>query len=361
MTAERFSPNQFRHAATIDAPRVYRDGQWRTFEPPSPVERSLRGRRWLLRPGITFTPYANPTRCNAHCAFCSEELQRLDATRLSAHTVIADYDRYFSALDRAFADLAGLSIGLSLSGLEATSEPEWLLRLLSLIERHPALFAEKVLYSNGSGLCVDARIAPALARVGFDRVELSRAHFDAKTNHKIMRFDLAQPVRRAEAFAETVARTQREGVPVKLVCILNAQGVRSIDDVERYLDHAEALGVARVVFRELSALGAIYRENRETRWIDANRVSVRALMDELLGDDGVARPGWALEGVTSGYYYYNERYRRGPVEVTLEGSSYVAHHDAVESGVLQKLVFHSTRELCGDWVPDAQRIGSYDE
>jgi hypothetical protein len=149
-------------------------------------------------------------------------------------------------------------------------------------------------------------------------------------------------------------------VPVKLVCILNTQGVSTMDGVERYLDEAEALGVGHVVFRELSVLGDIYQENRETRWIAAHRAPVRALMDAILDDAGRTREGWTLEGVTSGYYYYNERYRRGRLQVTLEGSSYVAHRDAVESGVLQKLVFHSTRELCGDWVPNAQVIGCYD-
>ncbi|MFO0557868.1 MAG: hypothetical protein U0269_07600 [Polyangiales bacterium] len=363
MSAERFAPNQFRHATAIRSPSEFRDGRWRTFEPRAPVERALRGRRWLLRPGLTFTPYANPTRCNAHCAFCSEELLRIDADRLSAHTTIDEYDRYFAALGRAFAELSGFEMGLSLSGLEATSEPEWLLRLLALIDEHPSLFVERVLYSNGSGLATDPRLAPALARARFDRAELSRAHFDAKLNHRIMRFDLAQPIRNAHVFKDTVARTQREGVPVKLVCILNDLGVRTIEDVERYVDEARELGVRSVVFRELSSLGEIYRENKETRWIDKHRVAVRSLMDALFTDEASARPGWQLEGVTSGYYYYNEvyRYARGEVRVTLEGSSYVAHHEAVESGVLQKLVFHSTRELCGDWVPNAQRIGSYDE
>ncbi len=363
MSRDPFSPNQFRHASTIHETRVYRDGQWRTFEPRPAVERALLGRLWKLRPGLTFTPYANPTPCNAHCAFCSEELLRLDASRLSARTVITDFDRYFSALDRAWVDLAGLDMGLSLSGLEATSEPEWLLRLLALLDRHPALFAERVLYTNGTGLATDERLIPALVRARFDRAEISRAHFDSKINHRIMRFDLAQPVRQRSVFEGTVRRAIREGLPVKLVCILNAQGVATLADVERYVDECAALGVEHVVFRELSALGDLYHDSNERRWIERNRVSARALMDEIYRDERAERAprdGWTLEGVTAGYYYYNERYRRGRVNVTLEGSSYVAHHDAVVSGVLQKLVFHSTLELCGDWVPDAQRIGSYE-
>jgi hypothetical protein len=361
-------PNQFRHATNLRETRSFRDGRWRTFEPPPPVERVLRGRPALLRPGLTFTPYANPTPCNAHCAFCSEELLRVDGDRLTAHRVISDHDRYFAGLDRAWRELEGFAMGLSLSGLEASSDGAWLLALLALLARHDALLPTRVLYSNGSGLCSDPRLLPALARARFDRVELSRAHFDPRINQRIMRFNLGEPVRGAEAFARTVRRARSEGVPVRLVCILTAEGVSTLEQVEDYLEAARALGVNSVVFRELSVLGDRYHPNRHTRWIDANRAPVRTLMERIApseapeGDqptNSSLREGWTLEGVTAGYYYYNEVYRRDGVEVVLEGSSYVAHHDAVESGVVQKLVFHSSGDLCGDWVPNARVLGNY--
>jgi hypothetical protein len=88
---------------------------------------------------------------------------------------------------------------------------------------------------------------------------------------------------------------------------------------------------------------------------------VRALAEQIFPTHGAIRDGWEFIGVTSGYYYSNELYRRGGVEVVFEAASYVAHDDGVKSGVLQKLVFHSTGELCGDWVPNAQVIGNYFE
>jgi MoaA/NifB/PqqE/SkfB family radical SAM enzyme len=239
----------------VTSPGEYRDGRWRTFEPKAPVERELRGKKFLLRPGLTFTPYANPTPCNAHCSFCSEELQRLDAERLSAKRIIEDHDAYFAGLDLAWRELAGFELGLSLSGLEATSDPAWLLRLLALLGQHEGLFAERVLYTNGSGLCADERLIPALANARFDRIELSRCHFDELINHRVMRFDNGQAVRARAAFEDTVRRVLASGVDLKLVCILNTQAVATIEDVESYLDDAAALGVKRVVFRALSELG----------------------------------------------------------------------------------------------------------
>lgn len=351
-------PNQFRHARAVAHLSEYRDGRWRTYEPPTPVAHCLRGRTWKLRPGLTFTPYANPTSCNAHCAFCSEELLRRDADRLSAKTLIGDRDQYFEGLDRAWRELAGFPVGLSLSGLEATADAAWMLRLLDLVARHEGLFPTKVLYSNGSGLCTHPALVDALAARAFDRVELSRCHFDEAVNQRVMRFERDQPVWRTEAFEGTV-RAVAARVPVKLVCVLARGAVETLDDVEAYVARAAALGVDRVVFRELSALGDVYVDNRETRWIAEHRASSRALMDAVLPDDGAPRAGWRFVGVTAGYYYYNEVYAHRGVEVTLEASDYVAHDLAQRTGVIQKLVFHSTGDLCGDWVPNARVIGNY--
>lgn len=366
-TTASWAPNQFRHADVVTTPATYRDGRWETFEPTAPVPVVLKGQTWLLRPGLTFTPYANPRACNAHCAFCSEELQRHDATRLTAKTVIADHDQWFDALDRVWTDLAAFPMGLSLSGLEATADPVWLRRLLALVGQHGSLFPEKVLYSNGSGLCTHDDLIDGLQGAGFDRVELSRSSFDEEKNQEVMRFEKDQPVWRAAAFDALVRRLQPR-VPVKLSCILNRRGVSSIDDVEAHVARAADLGVTRVVFRELSALGDLYVDNRETRWIAEHRVPVRALMEAVLPSPGSPRPGWSLVGVTSGYYYYNELHRFGGVDVIFEASSYVAHHDVLqqiarrhghEGRVLQKLVFHSTGDLGGDWVPDTLVVGNW--
>lgn len=352
-------PNQFRRAADITTPGELREGKWRSFEPPAPVERLLRGRPFLLRPGLTFTPYANPVPCNAHCSFCSEELLRLDANRLSAKTVIGDRRQYFDGLARAWTELAGFPMGLSLSGLEATADPEWLLGLLELLRSHEGLFPLRVLYTNGSGLASDARLLPALASARFDRIELSRCHFDEAVNHRVMRFDNGVAIRARAAFERTARDVLATGLELKLVCILSSQAVGTLAEVEAYLDEAERLGVSQVVFRSLSELGALYRDSREATWIERHRVSAHALMAEVMSNALVTRPGWTFVGMTAGYYYSNEVYRRGPVEVVFEAASYVAHHEGVQSGVLQKLVFHSTGDLCGDWVPNAQVVGNY--
>ena len=356
-----FHPGKFREAAEIADPGTWREGRWRRFTPRPPVARTLRGQTFWLRPGLTFTPYANPTPCTARCAFCSEELLRRDADRLSAKTLVADDDRYFAALSLALSELTGLDMGLSLSGLEATSRPTWLLRLLSTLDR-PDLFRERVLYTNGSGLCVEPRLIPALVSAHIDRIDLNRCHLDDRLNQRVMRFLPGQPIRHAGNFKFLVKDLLSIGLNLRLVCILNRQSVCDLSGVEGYLEGAIQLGVRRVVFRAMSELGDLYWPNRETAWIDANRVDARVIMAQLWGTGDRAqslRDHWKFIGLTTGYYFYNEVYEYRGIEVTLEGSSYVAHAEAIRSGVIQKLVFHSTGDLCGDWVPNAQFIGNY--
>lgn len=353
-----FHPNQFRHATVLDSLTIYREGWWRSFEPQPPVPRRLGGRDWCLRPGLTFTPYANPKACNAHCSFCSEELLRLDASRLSAKSVIGNPDLYFEGLHRAWTELAGFPMGLSLSGLEATADPVWMLRLLSLVRQHSAIFPERVLYSNGTGLCTHPELITALNESAFDRVELSRCHFDAEINQQIMRFDRNQPIRHHADFIKTLMQLQGQ-VTVKLSCIINDIGVATLSDIEHYIVWAADLGIKTIVFRELSAIGKAYVFNRTAQWVEEHRVSIRGIMDQLHPEKGFLKAGWEFIGATSGYYYYNEVYCYAGVEIILEASSYIAHKTLVDSGIIQKLVFHSTGDLCGDWVPDSQWIGNY--
>ncbi|HEX8326671.1 MAG TPA: hypothetical protein VF629_03960 [Hymenobacter sp.] len=80
--------NQFRVAATSAELAHFRRQAWRLYEP---VAVPVFGRKWQLRPGLTFTPFANAVRCTAHCAFCFEELQRYDGHQLTAKRLIDDF------------------------------------------------------------------------------------------------------------------------------------------------------------------------------------------------------------------------------------------------------------------------------
>ena len=229
--------NQFRVAASSVELAHFRQQAWRLYQPVAPVRLPAFGREWKLRPGLTFTPFANVLRCTAHCAFCSEELQRYDGHQLTAKRLIDDYPAYFARLRAVLQPFRGWPLGLSLSGLEATAEPQWLRELLvclTQLEREGVVFDEKALYTNGSGFVASPDLGLAIQDFGLDRLELSRCHDDEAVNQQIMRFNRNQPIRHNAVYAATVGWLHRH-LAVKNSCILTQLGIATLPDVEHYL------------------------------------------------------------------------------------------------------------------------------
>lgn len=345
--------------------------KWRTVQPGAQAfqQGSLGGLPVAV--GATFTPYANALKCTAHCHYCSEDLRRLHQERPNSHVkhLIRDQDLYFAELAGCFRwlEAAGVRFGLSLSGLEATSDPEWLRRLLRLADEHSPLFAERVLYSNGTGLLAEPELA-----AGLDRVEMHRDHHVEETNQQLMRLERRVAVRTNSAFARAVQRVSPLTVGgAYAVCILSRGGINTLQQAREYAAWARDVGFAGVIFRELSRLSdaefQLDGKDRTANWIGANRVSVDDLLKELASAEAefstasatrVAQP----DSISVGYYYYNERFEGGAFwgeqdnssfSVTLECSCYDTLREQTEAAVVNKLVFHSNGNLTRGWDRDS--------
>mgnify|MGYP006911045087 CR=1 FL=1 len=119
---------------------------------------------------------------------------------------------YFDALRGALAQLRGLPLSYSLSGLETTDDADWCQRMLDALDaaaRDGVPVAERVLYSNGAGFAQahgDA-LVDAFARFNLSWVELSRHHPDAARNQTIMRFRPGEPIALPRESSPTSERT----------------------------------------------------------------------------------------------------------------------------------------------------------
>ena len=333
--------------------------------------------------GATFTPYANVTKCTAHCHYCSEDLKRHGQQTANSHPkhLIRDHDLYFSQLQECFGWLsaAGLRFGLSVSGLEATVDPTWLRKLLRVSNDHAELFTGRVLYTNGTGLYSQPELAD-----GFDRVEIHRDHHDDRVNQQRMRLERRVAVLRNAAFAEAVRRVAPlTADQVFAVCILSRDGIHTLAHAQEYTRWARTVGFSGVIFRELSRLSELEfdldGQDRAVRWVETNRVSI----DELFR--GCAEAGVQPERLSVGYYYYNEMYagdifcgemtcRAGSASsaseclhlggapkstsftVTLEASCYEALRRQTARKAVNKLVFHSNGNLTSGWDRDSQVV-----
>ncbi|MDB5389696.1 MAG: hypothetical protein JWM11_5342 [Planctomycetaceae bacterium] len=327
---------------------------------PTPArlkEHLIGGRVWQMAQPITFTPFASARPCSARCVFCSETLVHRDSHLLSAS--LRPRVEYPASLRRALRELRNLPISISLSGLEATDDADWLENVLAALDEHETaggLIEEKVLYTNGAGLAREttgSRLLPKLQAYGLTRAEVSRHHFDQSINDDIMRFRPGQAIRERMIFERTV-RDMQAYVPVRLVCVLQSSGIANAQDVYSYLAWAKELGVRDVVFRELSRLGVEYQPNQTLRVVERDRVVLETLLNELWRT-GTPPAGLVPYAVTAGYYFWNLRLRgENGMDVTFETSDYHEMKQHHASDVVYKLIYHANGNLCGDWDPEKQ-------
>ena len=337
-------------------------------EPPADDSRrwhvhTVAGRTIRFAQPLTFTPYAAAQPCSARCRFCSETLVDETASGPVAAGLRPAAD-YFDTLRRALSTLRGVPLSYSLSGLENTDDPRWLLSLVATLgaagDDGPDATGS-VLYTNGAGLVEHGdALLPALADFGISWLEWSRHHDRDDVNQSIMRFRPGRHVRHQHAF-ETAFAAARAHFPVKLVCIVQRGGIETPADVLRYLAHARALGARSVIFREFSALPDTYRHNATRRYIDRTRVPIDALLLACAADAAFSAQYEPI-ALTGGYYFWNARWtHRDGFEVVFETSDYGAMREHELRDAVYKLVFHPNGNLCAGWHPARDILWSNDD
>ncbi len=331
-------------------------------DPSRWVSHRIGERLYRVAQPITFTPYAAARPCSARCRFCSETLRPREGGR--AASALRPQAEYFDTLRGALAQLHGLPLSYSLSGLETTDDPAWclaMLRTLDAAAREGVPVAERVLYSNGAGFAQAQGddLIEAFAAFGLSWVELSRHHIDERANDAIMRFRDGEPIVRNDTF-ERVATSLSARMPLRMVCIVQHGGIADARGVDAYVAWARRLGATTVIFREFSRLGDGYRDTGSRRYIETTRVAMEALIADCAASP--SWPAWTPLGLTDGYYFWNLRMRHPDgIEVVFESSDYSAMHRRHASGDLYKLVFHANGRLCAGWSPDRDVLWSADD
>lgn len=321
--------------------------------PQQLLHTSIADQAYVVQLPITFTPYAGSKACSARCGFCSENLRFADFTAAAQLPMPNNYHRLLTA---ALGKLKHIPLGLSLSGLEFSDDHLWALKTLQVIQDWQldgGTWTEKACYSNLAGfaqLDKAQQLIEQLHALALDRLEVSRHHYDQAINQQIMNFRNDQTIQSNHCF-NRVLNQLKPLFPLSLVCIVQQQGINSFAELLNYLAWAKQLGIQKVIFRELSAIGdPRYQQNRTLRFINQQRIAIEPLLEQAFKYS--AQLGWRPLQVETGYYYWNMLWQTADCQVVFERSDYSIMQQSHASHHLHKLVFHANGNLSGDWTPE---------
>lgn len=310
------------------------------------------GKEYIFVQPITFTPYASVMPCSARCKFCSENLRKLVPTISSSE--LRPKSDYFSSLDNVLSKLKGLPLSYSLSGLEMTDDYTWFLTLLERLRdfRKESPVENSVLYTNASGFSnaiTGDSMVKAVEAFKFDWAEVSRHHYNEDINQEIMRFRSNKEIKKNSIFLSAI-NSLVKATSVKLVCIVQENGVNDLHSLLSYIYWAKKNGIKNIIFREFSFLNDSYKKNSTRTYVDTSRVSIAKLFESFAKNKEISgKIDWGYS--TNGYYFRNVMGKYQGVDLVFEVSNYSDMHDKHNSDRIYKLVFHSNGHLCADWNP----------
>ena len=214
---------------------------------------------------------------------------------------------------------------------------------------------ERAGYTNAAGLAEKSLrnlIIDGLLKFGFDRIEVSRHHFDSNINQAIMNFRKYEKIMESDVF-ESVIKILNNQLPVTLVCIIQRDGISSYDQIENYLEWARRLGVSKVIFRELCDVPISYKNNRTFIKINLERKGIEKIVQSWL-----EKKGAKINYFINGYYFWNANFTYNRTEVVFERSDYSTMNRNHSSDTIHKLVFFPNGNLCSGWEPYKQVLYS---
>ena len=222
-----------------------------------------------IRPrSVSFLPIAKG--CQAACPFCySEASASVEQTQQRIDWVTAR--RWVEVARHRGAERAVITGGGEPTLLRWTE-------LVQLVQTCRSQFHKVVLISNGVRLAkMDEPNAVArlkeLHDAGLSVLALSRHHPSEVVNARLMNLETLTPalLRRANN-KETLPNLQ-----VRLICVLQRGGVKSVEGVAQYIAWAVSAGVEEVCFKELyvsTSQEFVYHSLPANEWSAQNQVSL---------------------------------------------------------------------------------------
>ncbi len=219
------------------------------------------------------------SECNARCQMCIQEITwKIPTGEQDPFTKgVSDYISEYH-------DLGGRKV--IITGGEPTLRPSRVISTLEELSKYPDwdLIA---MYTNGSRRLKESdgeTLAHKLKDGGLHYVNLSTHHYDSEKNNRIFGIDAGNPRVIGKHLSDI-------GMPLRLCATLQKGGLKTTDDVLRYLDFAQECGAKDVYLRELFRVYNVDSNNEAIKghleYIDFNFVPLKPVIEELRGSGAI--------------------------------------------------------------------------
>jgi len=240
----------------------------------------------------TFSVLPIALACQAKCRFCfSESSASLEQRAKLADVALAE--RWMAPAAEAGAERFVITGGGEPGLLTHSS-------LVALMKAGKHYFPKVVLITNAVHLAKRSHLERAemlmeYAAAGLSVLAISRHHDDPARNAGIMGIDTG--TERVLETCRNLYNIRPADVRLRLICVLQKDGIETGADIARYLDWAQKQGVDEVCFKELyvsTTLESAYPAKPENAWSQANQVPLSVLTEALpsLGYEAAGALPW---------------------------------------------------------------------
>lgn len=297
--------------------------------------------------------------CNADCDFCVAQLRFENRGQMYKKSKIDSLEEYMVRLDQVFKRIRPLNPSISITG----GEPTWSDKLpfiLDLINEYG--FRKRTLTTNGSGLL---RTSPSgkgliindIINNEFQHLNISKVHYDEEINQKIMKYQKGYTSN--EDLRKIILFSKANNLRPRMSCLLLQSGIHTLEDMIKYMEFYQNLGIDNVIFRELMDFDNEKMINHEkVAFCKQNKVYLNDLWKQIDTDSRFTK----IKNIL-GYYYYVEIYKYQNVDMCSESANLVKLYEqkAIHNDIVFEMIFHPNGNLNGSWVDNEDILLKYNK
>lgn len=294
--------------------------------------------------------------CNADCKFCVAQLRFENKGKMYQKCKITNDEEYFNRLEEVLKYLKPLNPSVSITGGEPTKSYR-LPRILELINKYG--LRKRTLTTNGSGLLDLMDGKPVIQHIvdnKFSHLNISRTHYDENINKEIMSYETGYCSN--EDIETIVAYSKANGLRPRMSCVLLKEGIHTLDDMVKYMEFYQNLGLDNVIFRELMRFSDDMNNDIKKKYCNDNRVDLNYIWSNVDKDNRFT----PIRNLI-GYYYYVEVYKYQNIDMCSESANLVKIYDEKDKhkDVVYEMIFHPNGNVNGSWVDEEDILLSYNK